>query len=378
MKFRSIILSALCGLAVSTAMTSCSDDDEYDPFAGGSKVALPENLGYILNQGSMGMNNANIVHFDWKADTLNLNPNVEHDLYFIQNGKNLGDTGQDMIMYEGNLYVVVYGSSYVVKLNRACVEQTRKQIPANYGQPRYIVAKDGSLYVTCLGGYVVKLSANDLSEQGKVTVGHTPERIDEEDGMLYVAQGNSYDPYPDTKADNRIAIVDTKNFTDGAVKYVDVMPNTQMVVANDNYVAVQGYGYDWTNTPLWIYNIKTGKAEDTGECCTYMAKVDGSDKFFCVYSMTDWSTYETHNTYFYYDPATKTKQDITEKIRVLDATLLGCSIYGLSAGKDGSYYILNTYYSAGNGRYFHVYDNFQHQEIHSTWGQNPCKVVLDD
>lgn len=40
MKFRSLFLSALCGLAVSTAFTSCSDD-EYDPFEYGSSVALP-------------------------------------------------------------------------------------------------------------------------------------------------------------------------------------------------------------------------------------------------------------------------------------------------------------------------------------------------
>lgn len=376
MKFRSIFFTALCGLAVSTAMTSCSDDD-YDPFAGGSKVALPEHMGYILNQGSFNMNNANIVYFDWKADTLNKSSNVEHDLFYIQNGKMLGDTGQDMIMYEGSLYVVVYGSNYIVKLNRAGVEQTRKQIPTTYGQPRYIAANDGSVYVTCLGGYVVKLSATDLAEQGKVTVGHTPEHIDIEDGILYVAQGNNYD-YEDTKQDNRIAIVDTKNFNDKAVEYVDVMPNTQVVVASDNYVAVQGYGYDWTNTPLWIYNIKNKVAEDTGECCTHVTKVEGSDKFFCAYSKTDWNTRQTVNTYFLYNPATKTKEDITSTITKLDDSLSNCTLYGLSAGKDGSFYILNSFYSAGNGRYFHVYDNFQHVTVNSTWGQNPCKVVLDD
>ena len=93
MKFRSLFLSVLCGLAVSSAFTSCSDDDDdYDPFAGGSKVAIPENVGYILNQGSSGKNNANIVCFDWKADTLDVNPNVEHDLFYLQNGKRLHRT----------------------------------------------------------------------------------------------------------------------------------------------------------------------------------------------------------------------------------------------------------------------------------------------
>ena len=51
MKFRSLFLSALCGLAVSTAFTSDSDDDEYNPYEYGSSVALPENRGLVLNEG---------------------------------------------------------------------------------------------------------------------------------------------------------------------------------------------------------------------------------------------------------------------------------------------------------------------------------------
>ena len=37
----------------------------------------------------------------------------------------LGDTGQDMIKYNNNIYVSMYGSKYVYKLNEACVEQAR-------------------------------------------------------------------------------------------------------------------------------------------------------------------------------------------------------------------------------------------------------------
>ena len=62
MKFRSLFLSALCGLAVSTAFTSCSDD-KYDPFEYGSNVALPEHRGLVLNEGSYQKNNASIAFF---------------------------------------------------------------------------------------------------------------------------------------------------------------------------------------------------------------------------------------------------------------------------------------------------------------------------
>ena len=373
MKFRSIFLSALCGLAVSAAMTSCSDDDEYDPFEYGSKIALPQHRGYVLNEGSYQKNNACISFFDAVNDTTT---SKEYDLYFVQNGKQLGDTGQDIIEYDDNIYVIVYGSNYIAKLNKAGVEQCRHTFAANHGQPRYAAVVDGMIYVTTVGGYVVRLNASDLSLNADCIVGKTPEHIDEEDGILYVAIGNAYDG---TSTSNKLAIIDTKNFNDSNVKTVDVMDNTQVVVANDNYVAVQGYGADgWTNTPLWIYNIKSGKAVDTGEFATYVAEVEGTDKFFCVYSKTDWNTYQTTNTYFYYDPVKNTKEDITSKVVAFNNDLASSSIYGVSKGEDGSVYILQTLYSGGNGTIYHFTNNFANCKSFTSWGQNPKKIVLVD
>ena len=131
MKFRSMYLTALCGLAVSAAFTSCSDDDEYDPFEYGSKVALPEHRGYILNEGSYKQNNASIAFFDSDRDTTTTK---SIDLYYMQNGKQLGDTGQDIIEYDGNVYVVMYGSNYVAKLNKAGIEEKRVTFDETHGQ----------------------------------------------------------------------------------------------------------------------------------------------------------------------------------------------------------------------------------------------------
>ena len=232
MKFRSLFLSALCGLAVSTAFTSCSDD-EYDPYEYGSKVALPEHRGLVLNEGSYQLNNSSISFFDAVEDTTT---KATNDLFYIQNKKQLGDTGQDVIVEDNNIYVSVYGSSYVVKLNKAGIEQARREFGSDLGQPRYMAECDGNIYVTTYGGYVVKLNANDLSVVGKVKVGPAAERIDEEDGILYVACGNTLDYTPD----NRMFIIDTKNFTDAAVKSLDVCDNTQLVCATDKYVFIQG------------------------------------------------------------------------------------------------------------------------------------------
>jgi len=373
MKFRSLFLSALCGLAVSTAFTSCSDDDEYNPYEGGSNVALPQHRGIVLNEGSYEKNNASISFFDAALDTTTTKSN---DLYFIQNKKQLGDTGQDIIEEDGNIYVSMYGSGYIVKLNKAGVEQTRcsdlfisGDLPL--GQPRYMVEHDGYIYVTTYGGCVVKLKASDLSLAGYVTVGHAAERIDEEDGILYVACGNAIDGTPD----NRMFIIDTKNFRKEDVKSVNVMDNTQLVSATDNYVFIQGYGADWTNTPLWVYDIKSKKAEDTGVYATYVIEA-GDNKALALYSMTDWSTYETTNTFFVYDASTKTRTDVTSKITAAASELASASIYCLSEGEDGSFYIGTTQYSAGNGTIYHFDANYNLKGKFTSWGQNPKKVIV--
>ena len=372
MKFRSLFLSALCGLAVSTAFTSCSDDDEYDPFEYGSSVALPEHRGLVLNEGSYKLNNASISFFDAAKDTTT---KAVNDLYFIQNKKQLGDTGQDLIVEDNNIYVSVYGSSYVTKLNKAGVEQARREFGSDLGQPRYMAECDGYVYVTTYGGYVVKLNANDLSVVARVTVGKAAERIDEEDGILYVACGNTLDGVPD----NRMFIIDTKNFTDNAVKSIDVCDNTQIVCATDNYVFIQGFGLDWTNTPFWVYDIKSGKAEDTGLYATYAIATNDDNKAFAVYSKTIWSedwTSTTENTYFVYDAATKTKTDVTSKITSAVSDLASASIYALSEGENGSFYIATTLYSAGNGTVYHFDSNYNLLGSFTSWGQNPKKVVV--
>ncbi len=368
MKFRSLFLSALCGLAVSTAFTSCSDDD-YDPFEYGSNVALPEHRGLVLNEGSYAKNNASISFFDATMDTTTT---ASNDLYFIQNKKQLGDTGQDIITEDNNIYVSIYGSSYVAKLNKAGIEQARLAFGSDLGQPRYLAECDGYIYVTTYGGYVVKLNANDLSVVAKVKVGPAAERIDEENGILYVACGNTTDYTPD----KRMFIIDTKNFTDAAAKSVDVCDNTQLVCASDKYVFIQGYGADWTNTPFWVYDIKSGKAEDTGLYATYAITTNDDNKAFAVYSMTDWTTYETVNTYFVYDAATKTKTDVTSKLTSAVSELASASIYALSEGENGSFYIATTLYGAGNGTVYHFDSNYKLLGSFTSWGQNPKKVVV--
>ena len=159
MKLRSLFFGTLCMLMLGVSFTSCSDDDDDSKKNDeGSKVELPENRVYILNEGSYQKNNAGITYYD--PDKRN---NVIDDIFYKQNEAKLGDTGQDMIKYNNNIYVSMYGSKYVCKLNEACVEQARYSFTDEQGQPRYMAAEDGKLYVTLSSGNVARLDANSLT-----------------------------------------------------------------------------------------------------------------------------------------------------------------------------------------------------------------------
>ena len=125
-----------------------------------------------------------------------------------------------------------------------------------------------------------------------------------------------------------------------------------------------------------MYDIKSGKAEDTGLYATYAITTNDDNKAFAVYSMTDWTTYETVNTFFVYDAATKTKTDVTSKITSAVSELASSSLYALSEGENGSFYITTTQYSAGNGTVYHFDSNYNLLGSFTSWGQNPKKVVL--
>ena len=58
------------------------------------------------------------------------------DIFMKQNKKGLGDTGQDLIVYKNHMYVSVYRSQVLLKLNSAGVEEKRVAFSKSDGAPR--------------------------------------------------------------------------------------------------------------------------------------------------------------------------------------------------------------------------------------------------
>lgn len=364
MKTRNYLYAALCGLSISLGFTACSDDDDpWDAKQLGSQIEMATTRGFILNEGSYDLNNSNIIYFNYLNDTP-----YNQDLFYTQNETTIGDTGQDLIEEDGYLYLSVYGSNYVAKLNGVGVEMDRLSLTDHpeLGQPRYLAANDGFLYVTTYGGYVVKVNTRDMSIVGQVKVGDNPEQIVEENGYLYCVNsgwGN----------DNRLSVIRERDFQ--LDRHVTIFTNPQAIVETDGFFAIQGYGNAYTY-PVAVFNPATDTYEEIGKGTDITAD---NGRLYVVNCQTDYSHYPyTANTEFYtYDFRTATTN--RNFLKNAPQELATANVYGLSVNDEtGHLYVLTTDFISGDGMVYHFDQTGNYVGKFSSYGQNPSKIVFED
>ena len=201
---------ALLGLAVASlvlASVSC------DPVA----VDVPEDYipavqsgvegFYLLNEGTMGHNNASLDYVDLQAGK------YISDIFSLQNPEmamELGDTGNDLLIADGYLVIALNGSG----LLEIADASTAKHI-AQVSVPscRYVIEEGGYLYVTSYadGGSLYKISLDDFSVAGRLDTGRDPEQLHFHDGFIYVL--NSGGIQAETAGyEQSVSVVDVASF----------------------------------------------------------------------------------------------------------------------------------------------------------------------
>lgn len=287
MKKFNYLFSIALAIVVSFAFVSCSDDEEFDP-----QKELNDGMtayrAFILSEGSYGNNNSHLVY---------VNPNtltaVSTDIYESVNGQKIGDTAQGMIEYDGDIYYVVNGSQYVVRLDASCKELCRYSTTEEQGQPRYVVAHDGKIYVTTYGGYILRLDAKTLSYEASVTTDPNPEQIVYQDGYLYTVcsgYGNG----------NTMTKVNLKSFSNP--ESITVLNDPMYISETDGHLFIIGYDENWVGY-VSDYDVETGEITKIADAA-HMAVVDGK-LYYSNSTCTDYVTYTYSTTYNIYDPATK-------------------------------------------------------------------------
>ena len=335
MKLRSLFLAAACGLMVAAGFTSCSDDDVDDSWKEGSKVEVPQYRAFVLTEGSMNKNNSHLFLLDPTTDKP-----YASDIYETQNGEKLGDTGNDMVALDGNVYVVVNVSKRLLKLNGAGVKQAEYKFDDKLGEPRYACALDGKIYVTSYGGYVSRFNASDLKLEASVKVDDNPEEIVAEGGKLYCVNSG----YGDGKT---ISVIDVKKFD--KAESVEIVADPQRIVEGNGrlYVLAGSPSY---NPAAYDYSTGVYTYDPQAKKCEYIANAtkifaSGDNLYYTNSTSADWVHYTT--TFSVYNAGTKKSSEW--KLNNIPAAVASTTVYMIEQNPyDGTFYIGYTDYATNS------------------------------
>ena len=242
------VYSILCA-AITLVAVSCSDKEPLPSDLAGTGDLDPAIAGlYILNSGKEGRNNASVAY--WEASSKVLSADVFTDA----NGKKLGDTGNDMIIYGKKMYIAVTGSSmvFVTDLRGKVIKEIAVEGESANLSPRHLAAGGGKVYVSYMEGYLGEIDTVSFNVK-KVKVGPMPEGVAYANRKVYVANSDGYN-YEDGYG-KTVSVVDASTFT--VSKTLDVALNPQTFhVASDNKVYLIALG-DYADVPAKLQKINT-------------------------------------------------------------------------------------------------------------------------
>lgn len=229
-------------LAVLPCMVSCFDDSETEP----AFIVEPATTGiYVLNSGMMDSNNSELTYFDM------LTGEVAANVFMSANGKRLGDSGNDMLVYGSKMYIAVTGSAvvFVTDLKGKIIKEIAVNGDQSNLSPRQMTAANGKVYVTYMEGYVGAIDTASFAV-AKAQVGPYPEGIAYSYNKLYVAitDGNNYPHF-----ENKVQILDPNSLA--IKKELEVAYNPQTFhIAADNAMYLVCWG-DYGANPASLHKI---------------------------------------------------------------------------------------------------------------------------
>jgi YVTN family beta-propeller protein len=188
-------------VALMAGMAACKKDDV--------KTEAPKvTTGvYVLSEGKMGDNNTTLTYYNFSTG------NATTDFYAAVNGNGLGDTGNDLLVYGGKLYVVMHRSSYV-QVADAATAKGLKNISFKTGSvsrlPRYILPYKNKVLVSSYDGTVAVIDTGTLAIEKDIKVGANPEQMAISGDKLYVANSGGFNPV----FDSTISVVSLSSYTE--------------------------------------------------------------------------------------------------------------------------------------------------------------------
>lgn len=255
---------------------------------------------YLVNQGNQGSNKARLDFLNFHNGFYIRDVFTEYNPEVV---KGLGDTGNDVQVYKGKVFVAVNGSHKVEIMDAysmkrlAQVDVPNCRFIAFDGNHAYVtsyVAKDKEALKTQKGAlYCIDLDTYKVT--GQVTVGYQPEQLVIRDGKAYVANSGGYVAgYDDT-----ISVVDLKSMK---VEYdIKVAVNLElMLVDADGVIWVSSRGNYIDVSSTLNYLVKKGDKYELGGSVNVpvSSMALAGDKIYVIgttYNPTTWKPTTTYN-----------------------------------------------------------------------------------
>ncbi len=327
MKTRSFLfLSALCAL-MSFSFVACSDDDddnippveEPDPVLAGA---------YFMNTGKRQSNNATLDYND--PNTKELKTKV----FASANGRGLGDTANDIMVYGSKMYIAVSESNTIeiTDLNAKSLKSIAPKDEAGQPQsPRYLAAYKGKVYVTLFDGHLAEIDTISMEITKQTEVGPNPYQVREVGGKLYVANSGGYNPVKDST----LSVVDPVAFTEEKKIVVGVNPMYMGADSDGELYVVCGGNFADIKASLQRVDLKAETSTTVYTNDNIMMGMAG-DKLYVVQSENDANWKPVNTQFVAYDA--KADQELSKNF-ITDGTVVNDAYYLSVSPYTGDIYI---------------------------------------
>ncbi|MBR3718214.1 MAG: Ig-like domain-containing protein [Bacteroidaceae bacterium] len=235
-----------------------------------------ENMLLVFNGGSMYSS----IDGSLSAVKFERSQTVSNNVFSTANGRSLGATVQDGVVYGDNLYIAVDGSNTIEVVNKYSFKSVTTILPDQTAyEPRDIVADDNYIYVSMYTGYVARIDPKTNKIDKTVQVGPNPEEMVVEDGFLYVVNSDGLNYNYNYVNGKTVSKIDLKSFTE--VKKIEVGLNPTAIVETEDkfFVLCMGnYGMDpnYEFVPTSIYVIdENDNVTNTNLSASFFAAEDG-------------------------------------------------------------------------------------------------------
>lgn len=304
-------LFALAAMSV-TLFTACSSDDDDNNTPAIQPVKVSDGVFFVCSGNESNSINGCLTYLNTTTNAINLNA------FLDANGRELGSTPNDALVYGSKMYIAVTGENTVEVVDRntlVSIKQikTTETIGTDKGlKPRHLVAYNGKVYVSTYGtnvgyagdgtikGYVAAIDTTSYTCT-TYDVGAYPEGMAVNGGKLYVANSSYGKGSSPSISEVDLSSGTVKDITDNLVKNP-----VSISVGNDGALYILDSGsYDSSYTQIGACVLKYANGSFTKIAdASYMAMNGDGTSLYYINSPYSYSPHSAKPTCYVFNITT--------------------------------------------------------------------------